>query len=758
MLSITPIKSRIIPTLALTTMMASGVLAANPKVENQKGENTLLTEAVVADNNLSNKVNWDDIALFGVGFAAAAVALGIGKKAGERNARRKEENGETASEYFNKRFIKDSGKLYNYMTDLLMEIVNDETCKIDIDNYYKKTAFYTSKYPSRKMYVEMFGKAIMDSRLNAVQRESLGQYLIEKATNHETEEDNSINKSFAFLDNITDYDQMVNEFTNRTVSLEDSTELYDYALSLLEKAVEVNDYKLNRIEYYNKVSSFTNKYPSTRMFVDMFGQALEDSRLDNSQREELCHYLINKMTGNITEDDDDMDQSLSFLDDIDDYEQIVKELTDRTVSPEDSEQLYDYMLDLLGNVMEDTTYKIDKINYYDKVSFFTNKYPMKRRYVEMFERALEDSRLDVTQRDMLCRFLIEKVTSSTKEEEEDISRLFSFLDNIDNYEKMVEELTDRTVSSSDSPAKKEGIKTYTNKHTQGGSVTEEEDEEFVLEKVSHNYTFKDVGGQDKAIEVLKRTILFPIQYPKAFKNSSIRRGVLLYGPEGTGKTLLAEALANEIDAKFIKLNGNNLTSMWQGQTERHWRKLFKIAKENQPVIIFIDEIDSIATSRDTGDKFNNKIVNQILGLISDAEKNDYKIYIVSATNRLDLMDKALIRSGRLGKKVECVNPKTEEDVKRIYEIHINRYEYDDNMNKDLFCKELLEQHVSGADIADIIYSASENAKERCSIFEKMEKGTFQDSDMDGVIITNADMKKAIEEHKPNQKTKIGFKK
>ncbi len=277
------------------------------------------------------------------------------------------------------------------------------------------------------------------------------------------------------------------------------------------------------------------------------------------------------------------------------------------------------------------------------------------------------------------------------------------------------------------------------------------------EKSKNNgLTFADIGGQDAAIAKIKKTILYPIKYPEAFAKRKISHGVVLYGPPGTGKSLLAETLANESNAHFIKLNGLEMISKWVGQSEENLRKLFKEAQEKQPAIIFIDEFDGIASQRDNErDPHGSKVVNQILTLLSDIEKNGDNIFIVTATNRLDLLDPAIIRSGRMETHIELLPPQTEKDVLQILDIHSKNLPMDEDLNKSAIADILLKQKASGADIASIVNSANEQAFSRQnyspeaksieSIYDKMENGTFIMEDLENVKITNADFEAALRE-------------
>ena len=269
--------------------------------------------------------------------------------------------------------------------------------------------------------------------------------------------------------------------------------------------------------------------------------------------------------------------------------------------------------------------------------------------------------------------------------------------------------------------------------------------------------FSNVGGQDNAIEIIKKNILYPIKYPNAFANKGLEHGFVLYGPPGTGKTLLAEALSNEAQAHFIKINGPELESKWVGETEGNWRNVFDEARKNQPSIIFIDEFDSVASKRGGGDIHGDKALNQLLALISDIAP-DEQIFIIAATNRLENIDPAFIRSGRLGTQIETKNPETLEDIKTIFLIHTKNKKLNPDVKVDEFCNKLLKMNLSGADVAYIVNDAYEKSMEREHLYEKMENGTFSDSDINSLSIKMVDLEQAHEEFYKNKfrKPKIGF--
>lgn len=284
---------------------------------------------------------------------------------------------------------------------------------------------------------------------------------------------------------------------------------------------------------------------------------------------------------------------------------------------------------------------------------------------------------------------------------------------------------------------------------------------------SHNdskkISFKDIGGQREVLKQLSKKILFPIRYPEAFKSKEISHGIILYGPPGTGKTLMALALANEADVPFYKLNGLELIDSYVGSSEKNFRNLFAKAKKEAPCIIFLDEFDAIARAR-SGDKqgrHDDKIVNQLLTLLSDIEKEGQNIFVITATNRLDILDPALLRSGRLGTHIEVGLPDTPEAIEQIFNIHTKSKPISKDFKKTEFINKLLKNKVSGADIASIINEALENAYERSGIYKKMERKTFTNNDLKKLEITNEDFDKAItfiKKENINARPQIGFNK
>jgi len=186
-------------------------------------------------------------------------------------------------------------------------------------------------------------------------------------------------------------------------------------------------------------------------------------------------------------------------------------------------------------------------------------------------------------------------------------------------------------------------------------------------------TYTDIGGLDKQIEELAEAIVLPMEQSDKFKTLGIRppKGALMYGPPRTGKTLLARACAAQTKACYLKLAGPSLVQMFIGDGAKLIRDAFELAKEKAPSIIFIDELDAIGTKRFDSEKSGDREVQRtMLELLNqlDGFSSDERIKVIAATNRIDILDPALLRSGRLDRKIEFPLP-NEAARARILEIH-----------------------------------------------------------------------------------------
>eukprot|EP00914_Ancora_sagittata_P017327 GHVO01034185.1.p1 GENE.GHVO01034185.1~~GHVO01034185.1.p1 ORF type:complete len:421 (-),score=94.44 GHVO01034185.1:136-1311(-) len=200
--------------------------------------------------------------------------------------------------------------------------------------------------------------------------------------------------------------------------------------------------------------------------------------------------------------------------------------------------------------------------------------------------------------------------------------------------------------------------------------------------------YSDIGGLDKQIQELVEAIVLPMTHADRFEKIGIKppKGVLIYGPPGTGKTLMARACAAQTKATFLKLAGPQLVQMFIGDGAKIVKDAFNLAKSKSPAIIFIDELDAIGTKRRdselSGDREVQRTMLELLNQL-DGFSSDDRVKVIAATNRPDTLDPALLRSGRLDRKIELPHP-NEEARARILQIHSRKM----NVNPDVNFLEL----------------------------------------------------------------------
>ena len=186
-------------------------------------------------------------------------------------------------------------------------------------------------------------------------------------------------------------------------------------------------------------------------------------------------------------------------------------------------------------------------------------------------------------------------------------------------------------------------------------------------------SWDDVGGLDEVKERLKESVEWPLTMPDRFEHFGIKppRGIVLFGAPGTGKTLIAKAIAHEAKANFITVKGPELISKWVGESEKAIREVFKKAKQSSPSIIFLDEFESIAGARTSnsgeGSDVSNRVVNQLLSSMDGVESME-GVIIIAATNRPEMIDPALLRSGRF-ERVMHIPPPDHTSLRKILKIH-----------------------------------------------------------------------------------------
>ena len=233
----------------------------------------------------------------------------------------------------------------------------------------------------------------------------------------------------------------------------------------------------------------------------------------------------------------------------------------------------------------------------------------------------------------------------------------------------------------------------------------------VMEKKVPDVTYDDVGGLKKEMSKVREMIELPLRHPEIFDRLGIDppKGILLHGAPGTGKTLLAKAVASESGSNFVAINGPEVMSKFVGEAEKKIREIFEEAAENAPTVIFIDEIDAIAPKREevTGE-VERRVVAQILALM-DGLKERGKVIVIGATNRPDALDPALRRPGRFDREIELRVPDRDGRIE-ILEIHTRAMPLSD----DVDINELAEttHGFVGADLAALCREAAMHALRR----------------------------------------------
>lgn len=224
-------------------------------------------------------------------------------------------------------------------------------------------------------------------------------------------------------------------------------------------------------------------------------------------------------------------------------------------------------------------------------------------------------------------------------------------------------------------------------------------------------TYADIGGLESQVQEIKESVELPLTNPELFQEMGIKppKGVILYGLPGTGKTLLAKAVANSTSATFLRIVGSELIQKYLGDGPKLVREMFKVAQTHAPSIIFIDEIDAIGHKRyDTDSSGDKEIQRTMLELLNQLDGFDTRddIKVIMATNKIESLDSALIRPGRIDRKIYFGMP----DVatkKKIFSIHTGRMTLDETVSIDELVSS--KEDLSGADIKAICTEAGLSA-------------------------------------------------
>ncbi len=258
-----------------------------------------------------------------------------------------------------------------------------------------------------------------------------------------------------------------------------------------------------------------------------------------------------------------------------------------------------------------------------------------------------------------------------------------------------------------------------------------------------NVTWDDVGGLESLKDELYEAVEWPLKHKEAFEYTDVKapKGVLLYGPPGTGKTLIAKAVAHTTESNFISIKGPELLSKWVGESEKGIREIFRKARQAAPCIIFLDEMDSLAPSRSSGSSDSHvteRIVSQLLTEIDGLEEL-HNVLVIGATNRVDLIDSALLRPGRFDRILEIPLP----DLKgreHIFKIHTKNKP----IVKDLDVAKLVDltDGFSGAEIEGVCNRAAMSAIRRYV--------NNEEKSVKSIKITQEDLENAIEKLRPGK--------
>ncbi|OFV67999.1 MAG: CdcH [Candidatus Syntrophoarchaeum caldarius] len=261
-------------------------------------------------------------------------------------------------------------------------------------------------------------------------------------------------------------------------------------------------------------------------------------------------------------------------------------------------------------------------------------------------------------------------------------------------------------------------------------------------------TYEDIGGLKTEIQRVREMIELPFKHPEVFNRLGVKppKGVILHGPPGCGKTLIAKAVANEAGASFFDIAGPEIVSKYYGESEKHLREVFEKARENAPSIIFIDEIDSIAPKREeVSGEVERRVVAQLL-TIMDGLVDRGEIVVIGATNRLNAIDPALRRPGRFDREIELKVPDYEDRLE-IIQVHTRNMP----LGKDVDLAKLSEKlhGYVGADLEAVCREAAMCALRRFLSGIELEDDSIPEERLEELVVTSEDFKMALNDLEPS---------
>lgn len=262
-------------------------------------------------------------------------------------------------------------------------------------------------------------------------------------------------------------------------------------------------------------------------------------------------------------------------------------------------------------------------------------------------------------------------------------------------------------------------------------------------------TFEDVGGLSKQIKLIRELVQLPLTQPHVYRHLGINppRGIILYGPPGSGKSHLARAVANEVDARFYYINGPDVIGTYTGETEANLRRMFNEAGHHAPSIIFIDELDAMAPKRgETGAHSDTRTVTQLLALMDGLKRVD-SVIVIGTTNRIDAVDPAFRRPGRFDREI-FVGPPDVAGRREILEIHTREMPLSDDAQH--FLDEIAKRTHGflGADLMELCRDAGLSRMRRSAGNLRDHRAAFR-IPLDGMRVEREDFEAALAQVRPS---------